>query len=105
MYNQLGNTASDSGNKQEASFIKTRGSFDHLLLTVGSLIMAYRLLQTGFEAVAKVGADMDPEINSSFENFNNAVLKVEESLALKLKSQILLVTNYWADMLNKMANF
>ena len=101
-YNSLGNAATDSGNKQEGSFIKTKGSFDHLLLTVGSLIIAYNALSKSFADVAKVGADMDPQINSAFENFNDSVTKVQAELALKLKPEIITVTSFWTDFLNKL---
>lgn len=83
------------------SLVKTNESWTRLALNVGSVIKAYNLLSRGVQDVIKVGRDMDSGFNRSFDNFEESILRVQQTIALKLIPVLKTSLDFWSEFLNK----
>lgn len=95
-----GNEAKKFHNEVSSGADESTNKYLKLTLTIGGLIKAYNLVSRGIKEVIAVGRDMDQEFNKSFENFDFAVLKVQQSIAKTLIPTLETALNFWADFLN-----
>lgn len=97
----VGKETEETSKKTEESNNKNIKSWTRLTLTIGSVIVAIKAVQKTITDTINVGRDMDSTFDQSFNNFEESILRVKQTLAVLLIPTLKTALDFWSEFLNK----
>jgi hypothetical protein len=89
----------ESNTKQTAE--NTSANWARVTVSVMGVVRAFRFVSQGMQDIIKIGRDIDPVFNKSFNNFENSIFRAKAAIAEKLIPYLKTALDFWTEFLNK----